>query len=42
MSDLDEWRCAVHAMTETQHAATQTELRMAAGICGEPEDADDE
>lgn len=37
-----EWGRAVHGMSETQRAATEVELRHAAGLCGDVEDARDE
>lgn len=37
--EYTEWRCAVNDLSESDRAATEVERRMAAGICGEPEDA---
>ncbi len=38
----DEWGRAVRGMSEMQRAATEVELRHAAGLCGDQEDARDE
>ncbi|WP_255032803.1 microaggregate invasion protein 1 [Mycobacterium marinum] len=42
MNDHTEWALAVHDMTEMERAATEVELRWAAGMCGDREDAHDE
>lgn len=37
-----EWGRAVRDLSETERAATEVELRHAAGLCGDVEDARDE
>lgn len=37
--ELDEYNRTVRSMTEMERAATEVDLREAAGMCGDPEDA---
>lgn len=41
MSDRDEWRSAVRALSEVQRQQATDEPRRARGIIGDPEDAND-